>query len=208
MNNEEIKTTAEFLDEAMVGETTPVEVDETIELYTPEDEEPETPDVSSDDEDIDDKIYIDMPSGPQLSMNYSDMDWKKIWENNVEDMSNNILAIMAMGRDMRLERVTEKRAELAQNIIDVVKRSFSEIGVPEIDMSKMWFETKVEEATMYLEDYLRLISEIVHIAQVDIITKPVEGMSLNQMIESLSEQMANFQFPNNNKTKIEEPKAE
>jgi hypothetical protein len=208
MNNEEIKTNAEFLDEAMVGETTPIEVDDTIELYTPEDEEPETPDVSSDDEDVEDKIYIDLPSGVQLSMNYSDMDWKKIWENNVEDMSNNILAIMAMGRDMRLERVTEKRTELAQNIIDVVKRSFSEIGVPEIDMSKMWFETKVEEATLYLEDYLRLISEIVHIAQIDIITKPVEGMSVNQLIENLSEQMANFQFPNNNKTKTEESKAE
>jgi hypothetical protein len=47
----------------------------------------------------------------------------------------------------------------------------------------------------------------VHIAQIDIITKPVEGMSVNQLIENLSEQMANFQFPNN-KTKTEEPKAE
>ena len=69
MNNEEIKTNAEFLDEAMIGETTPIEVDDAIELYTPEDEEPETPDVSSDDEDVEDKIYIDLPSGVQLSMN-------------------------------------------------------------------------------------------------------------------------------------------
>ena len=200
MKNEEIKTTAEFLDEAMVGETVPVEVDESIQVYTPEDEEPETPDVSSTDEDVDDKIYIDLPSGAQLSMNYSDMDWKRIWDDNVEDMSNNILAIMAMGRDMRREKDTAKRTELADNIVNIVKQSFKEIGVPEIDMSAYWFETKTEEATLYLEDYLRLISQIVHIAQIDVITKPVEGMSVNQLIENLSEQMANYQFPTNNKS--------
>lgn len=196
MNNEEIKTTAEFLDGALTGETEPVVFEDTegVSLYTADDPEPETQDVSSNDEDVDDKIYIDLPSGAQLSMSYSDMDWKRIWEENVEDMSNNILAILAMGRDMRLERDDNKRKERAEEIIGIVKRSFTEIGVPEIDMSNYWFETRVEEATLYLEDYIRLISEIVHIAQVDIITKPVEGMSVNQLIDSLSEQMANFTF--------------
>ena len=198
MHNEEIKTNTEFLDGAMLGETEAIEMDDTIELYAPENETPE--EQKAVDTEEEDKIYIDLPSGVQLSMNYSDMDWKKVWSENVEDMSNNILAIMAMARDMRLERVTETRNDRAENIINVVKRSFQEIGVPEIDMSKMWFETKVEEATLYLEDYLRLISEIVHIAQIDIITKPVEGMSLNQMIENLSEQMAGFTF---NKDKYE-----
>jgi hypothetical protein len=194
--NEEIKTNAEFLDGALTGETEPVVFEDTegVSLYTADDPEPETPDVSSNDEDVDDKIYIDLPSGVQLSMNYSDMDWKKIWEENVEDMSNNILAILAMSRDMRLERDDNKRKERAEEIISIVKRSFTEIGVPEIDMSKYWFETRVEEATLYMEDYIRLVSEIVHIAQVDIITKPVEGMSVNQLIDSLSEQMANFTF--------------
>jgi hypothetical protein len=194
--NEEIKTNAEFLDGALTGETEPVVFEDTegVSLYTTDDPEPETQDVSSNDEDVDDKIYIDLPSGVQLSMNYSDMNWKKIWEENVEDMSNNILAIFAMGRDMRLERDDNKRKERAEEIISIVKRSFTEIGVPEIDMSKYWFETRVEEATLYMEDYIRLVSEIVHIAQVDIITKPVEGMSVNQLIDSLSEQMANFTF--------------
>jgi hypothetical protein len=201
MHNEEIKTNAEFLDGAMLGETEAFEMDDTIELYAPENETPE--EQKAVDTEEEDKIYIDLPSGVQLSMNYSDMDWKKVWSENVEDMSNNILAIMAMARDMRLERVAETRNDRAENIINVVKRSFQEIGVPEIDMSKMWFETKVEEATLYLEDYLRLISEIVHIAQIDVITKPVEGMSLNQMIENLSEQMAGFTF-NKDKDETEE----
>jgi len=186
--NEEIKTTAAFLDEALTGNDTSTITatdDIDVSLYTPDDvvtEELVESDVAGEEDDI---LRIDLMSGASLTMKYDDMDWGKIWSDNYADMFNNVMAIMAMKRDM-LRKSGEERTAVADRIIECIKTGFKEIGVPELDYSAYTFETKVEEADLYLEDYIRLIPEIMHTAQVDVLMKPTEGMSLEDIINKMA----------------------
>jgi hypothetical protein len=63
------------------------------------------------------------------------------------------------------------------------------MGVPTLDYSEFIFETKCEEALMYMEDYVRLISELLHIAEVDIVMKPADGKTINGLISQFSKQV-------------------
>ncbi len=178
--NEELKTTAQMLDEALTESTDTIEVDVSdVELYTPEEIE----------EEADDKLEIHLASGTSLTMSYESMDWESVWLNNGPTMLNNVLAIMAKARDMRQAPIGDERTNLANEIIDLVQNAFKEMGVPELDYSGFIFETKAEEALLYMEDYVRLVSELVHIAQVEVIMKPTDGMSFDDIIAKLSDSM-------------------
>jgi len=179
--NEELKTTAQMLDEALTESTDTIEVDASdVELYTPEEIE---------EEEADDTLEIHLASGTSLTMEYSSMDWESVWLNNGSTMLSNVLAIMAKARDMRQAPIGDDRTNLANEIIDLVQNAFKEMGVPELDYSGFIFETKAEEALLYMEDYVRLVSELVHVAQVEVIMKPTDGMSFDDIISKLSDSM-------------------
>ena len=191
MMENEMKTTAEVLDEALQvsEETFDVTPEEDVEVYTPDEEttvqEGEEATLNSDP----DQLEIYLASGTSLTMGYENMDWEKVWMDNGPTMSNNILAIMAKARDMRTAPIGDGRTEIANELIEMVKNAFEEMGVPALDYTKFIFETKTEEALLYMEDYIRLISELLHVAQIEVITKPTDGMTVDQLITQFSQQV-------------------
>lgn len=191
MNNEEIKTTAEFLDESLTAsdETLNINQTDTVEIIE---------DSTNDEEEafnaikngLDDQEFeIHLPSGTSLTMSYNDMNWEDVWMKNGKTMSDNILAIMAKARDIRKMSDNELRTKEADELIDMVKHAFEEMGVPKLDYSGFIFETKCEEALLYMEDYVRLVSELLHIAEVEVIMKPTDGMTISDLISQFSEQV-------------------
>jgi hypothetical protein len=191
MNNEETKTTAEFLDESLTAsdETLDVNQTDTVEIIE---------DSTNDEEEafnaikngLDDQEFeIHLPSGTSLTMSYNDMNWEDVWMKNGKTMSDNILAIMAKARDIRKMSDNELRTKEADELIDMVKHAFEEMGVPKLDYSGFIFETKCEEALLYMEDYVRLVSELLHIAEVEVIMKPTDGMTISDLISQFSEQV-------------------
>lgn len=191
MMENEIKTTTEALDEALQvsEETFDVTPEEDVEVYTPDEEttvqEGEEATLTSEP----DQLEIHLASGTSLSMGYENMDWEKVWMDNGPTMSNNILAIMAKARDMRTAPIGDGRNDIADELIEMVKNAFEEMGVPKLDYTQFIFETKTEEALLYMEDYIRLISELLHVAQIEVITKPTDGMTVDQLITQFSQQV-------------------
>jgi hypothetical protein len=191
MNNEEIKTTAEFLDESLTASDETLDINQTdvveiIEDSTNDEEEA----FNAIKDSLDDREFeIHLPSGTSLTMSYDNMNWEDVWMKNGKTMSDNILAIMAKSRDIRKMSDNELRAKEADELIDMVKHAFEEMGVPKLDYSGFIFETKCEEALLYMEDYVRLVSELLHIAEVEVIMKPTDGMTISDLISQFSEQV-------------------
>jgi hypothetical protein len=191
MNNEETKTTAEFLDESLTASDETLDINQTDAVEIIEDstnDEEEAFNAIKDGLD-DQEFEIHLPSGTSLTMSYNDMNWEDVWMKNGEIMSDNILAIMAKARDIRKMSDNELRTKEADELIDMVKHAFEEMGVPKLDYSGFIFETKCEEALLYMEDYVRLVSELLHIAEVEVIMKPTDGMTISDLISQFSEQV-------------------
>ena len=182
MENNEMKTTVEMLDEALQvsDDTLDVVGTDNVEMYEEQEEAEAAVDV--------DKLEINLASGTSLEMQYDDMNWEEVWMNNGATMGNNVLAIMAKARDMR-SAADQTRTAIADEIISLVTNAFKEMGVPQLDYSRFIFETKTEEALMYMEDYVRLVSELLHIAQLEVISKPTSGMTIEQLVQEFSQQV-------------------
>lgn len=184
MENNEIKTTVEILDEALQvsDDTLDVVGTDDVEMYGEQEEAETAVDVDND------RFEIHLASGTSLEMQYDDMNWEEVWMNNGATMGNNVLAIMAKARDMR-SATDQTRTVIADEIISLVTNAFKEMGVPQLDYSRFIFETKTEEALMYMEDYVRLVSELLHIAQLEVISKPTSGMTISQLVQEFSQQV-------------------
>jgi hypothetical protein len=184
MENNEMKTTVEILDEALQvsDDTLDIVGTDDVEMYEEQEEAETAVDVDKD------KFEIHLASGTSLEMQYDDMNWEEVWMNNGATMGNNVLAIMAKARDMR-SAADQTRPAIADEIISLVTNAFKEMGVPQLDYSRFIFETKTEEALMYMEDYVRLVSELLHIAQLEVISKPTSGMTISQLVQEFSQQV-------------------
>lgn len=197
MENNEIKTTVEILDEALQvsDDTLDVVGTDNIDVYENEQEEAEQKAISQETvaniQKLFDKLSrmeIQLPSGTTLTMGNEPTDWEEVWMDNGSTMENNVLAIMAKARDMRSSSDQTSRMSIADEIISLVTNAFKEMGVPQLDYSNFIFETKAEEALLYMEDYVRLVSGLLHLAEVEIVHKPTSGMTIEQLVQEFSQQ--------------------
>ena len=193
MNNEEIKTTAEALDQALIGETTTVEAtdDMDVEIYTPDDQTNEEPTTEEEPE----MLQIVLAVGITLNISMDEMDWDGIWTNSSADMFNNVAVSKLMMKDMLSEADPAKRNELAEKAIENISTFFKSVGVPpEINYDVREDISLVEKACLYLTDGIILMTELMHTAEVYVLTSKTYGMSLDDMIQKMSDSMANFKF--------------
>ena len=169
MNNEELKTPAEALDEAMLNNTTITEE----EISNPFDSEmtdtmPEFTD-----------IVIPLCNGMSLTLDYSMMDWKAIWESK-EDTTHNIAAAQGMMFDIMKEVDDSKRETLAMNAISSIVKLYENIGVPdEINYDLRPSISVSEIAIMYLHDSITIMMELMHCAQ-------LYNISINKLNDIMS----------------------
>jgi len=182
--SEEIKTTAEFLDEAMTN--------------TPEQTEAPEVEATNDATTSDEKEVLEvyLASGITLNINYDEMNWQGIWENARDDLINNSLATTTTCFKLASETDEKHREELALDAIETVTKFFKSVGVPEINYDLRPDLSIVEKALIMLYDSNSLITTILRVAEVEVLTAPTHGMTIDQMINMMSDQMSNFHFGN------------
>lgn len=170
MNNEELKTPAEALDEAMTGENV-------TEAVNPFDDQmtTEVPEFTD--------IKLPLCNGMTLTLDYSAMDWSAIWASR-EDTLHNIAAAKAIMFDMLKEVEDEKRETMAMNAIASIAKLYENIGVPdEINYDVRPSISTVEIAMMYLSDAVSIMMELMHCAQL----YNISNNKLNELINGNSD---------------------
>lgn len=190
-NNENLqteKTVTEALDEAM-GVTGPDITDESGRIEIPVGDR----EVAIDE----DNIIIQYASGISLTMSYTDMDWEGIWKNAVPDMLNNLAVLKQMYHDILITPDEAARNAQAKEAIDLVDGFFKSVGVPEINYELRPNISVVEHALCTITDCIILLYEVTHMAQVFVMMSKTDGMSIDQMVQQMSEEMKNFKFGGN-----------
>ncbi len=179
--NEEIKSVTESLDEAMGTET--VDTGKTVDV---------DPGMTKQKEE--DQFTIGLTTGVSLVLDYKTTDWEKIWTNSAEDTFNNIEAAKLMIRDIMTESDPIKRDNLAAEAIRNIIGLYDSIGAPnDINYDLRENITLPEKAVMYLMDGIIIMSEMIHAAQIYIMTESTSGMSINQLIEEMSSKLAGIE---------------
>lgn len=171
--SEEIKTNAEALDEAMTGNM-------------PDDvigEIPTTGDIMETPETLD--VYL--CNGTTLSINYDEMNWTNIWNDAREDLINNALASTSMLHKMAIETDESASEEMAKSSIETITQFFESVGVPRINYEMRENIPITEKAMLMLYDSYVLISNILRTAEVEVLTAPTDGMTLDQMIQNMAD---------------------
>jgi len=176
--NEEIKSAAGMLDEAMGVDTEKTaDVDPGMTKQNPNDQ-----------------FTIGLTTGVSLVLDYKTTDWEKIWTESAEDTFNNIEAAKLMIRDIMLESDTVKRDNLAAEAIRNIIGLYDSIGAPN-NMNYDLREniTLPEKAILYLMDGIIIMTEMIHAAQIYMMTESTSGMSINQLLEEMTSKLAGIE---------------
>lgn len=185
--NEEAKTVSESLDEAMGTEKT-VDVD---------------PGMSNTDVNTD-QFTIGLTTGISLVLDYKTTNWEQIWNESAKDSFNNIEAAKLMIRDLMKESDPIKRDNMAAEAIRNVLGLYDSIGTPEMNYDLREDITLPEKAVMYLMDGIIIMSEMMHAAQVYMMTESTSGMSINQLINEMSSKLAGIEAIEDGKNPFDE----
>lgn len=189
-NNNELQndnTITKALDEAM-GVTSPDIMDESA-----------TTEYTADGSELtDDDVVIQYACGVSLTMSYSDMDWDGIWKNAVPDMLSNMAVLKQMYHDILITPNDDARNKQAEEAISLVREFFNSVGVPEIDYNLRENIPIVEKALCTITDCIILLYELTHTAQVYVLMSQTDGMTIDKMIQKMSEEMQNFHFGGDN----------
>jgi hypothetical protein len=142
----------------------------------------------------DDQFTIGLTTGISLVLDYKTTDWEKICTDSAEDTFNNIEAAKLMIRDIMTESDPIKRDNLSAEAIRNIIGLYDSIGAPnDINYDLRENITLPEKAVMYLMDGIIIMTEMIHAAQIYMMTESTSGMSINQLIEEMSSKLTGIE---------------